>query len=747
MSNYFGLRTFFKFLSRNRFYTGVEILGFSVAMMFVILISCYVIREISVDRFHEMGENIYVVGNEQIILSAYGIGEKLMDRYPEVEDILTVSSGYMFTGTETVPVWHEGKKQNAIVEFTAENFFSFFSFKLVNGHKEAVLEDRNSAVISESFARAMFGREDPVGKTITISSSVSVVVTGVMEDIKNSTLPYCDILARLETATTLYPDFNFRRDNYDNAFNSLVFIRTQEGTGLSTKSAEIADYFKEFYSVYMSGDCREVFFLPLQKAYFGNDKSFSLLERGDMQFVLILMSVGILILIFAVINYINLTVAQSGFRAKEVAIRNLLGTTQAGSFLRLIAESTLLTLFSLLLALGLAWIVTPYANNLLRAHIELRYILEPLYIIALLGFTAVIGVLSGLLPAVYITRNKAIDVVRGTFRFKTKMKFSKLFIIFQNTVTVSMIVAVIVMFLQINHMIKAPLGYNTENIIDIELATLENKDMVKVISDEISRLPSVAKVGYASGTPFRQGMNYTMEINGKSVSFQGFSFDQQSFDLLNIQKIKENNLATDGYYLNEYALQSMGLDEHAETFPFWGNPVPIAGIIKNFQLYNITLPKTAIFVEIKRSEDIRVENLLVAVNNNPYQSYHEIKNIYERVTGLDFPANFIDRQIYDSMQPQRRTLQIVGIFSFIAIVISILGLMAMAIYATQQKLREISIRKIFGAETFLLLYNLIKSNLTYVLISFIIAIPVIWYLMKQWLHSYSYRIHLAPWIF
>lgn len=740
------LKSFCKFLGKNKLYTLIEILGMSVSLMFVILISVYTFQETSIDNFQQHADRIYVLGHEQGLAGPYGLGERLTDRFPEIEKALSISSDAAWRGGEYLTIRQADKKVNAKVLYTYPDFFHFFSFELTKGNPAQVLADPDAAVISESFAYTFFGTSDPIGQTIQLTDSVHVTVSGVMKDIAHSIIPYCDILTRIERLTDTYPEMN--KNNFSNAFNSMIFLMAKPGVDLSSKKSEMLSYFKETYWVYEKELAKTVALVPMKKAYFSNTAPYSYLERGDRKFVLILFSVGLLILIFAVINYINLTVAQTGARAKEVAIRSLLGGSHKELFTRLIAESILLSGVSFLIGLLLSAASVTYVNNLLQTRIDLGGAFTLGNTSLALLFIILLGIITGLLPAFHITRTKAIDIVKGQFRLRTKMRFSKIFITFQNSITIGMIVASLVMVLQINHLIKAPLGYRTQHIMDINVLEIKNRSLLETLVSELKRLPCVSRVGLARSTPFATGMNYSMQIGEKMISFQGFQFDTTAFNMLDLQILSDNHLASgEGCYLNEYAFREMEIPEDTRSFLFFGNPRAIAGKVKDFQLHNITFRQVPVIVQIEKSENIDLEDLLVEIQGDPYKAFKEIKKVYEKLIPASFPGKFVDQQVEESFASQRRISKIILLFSGIAILISLLGLLAMSTYFIQQRTREIAIRKVFGSDNLQILYKLIKTFLLYVVIAFVITTPIIWYIMHRWLADYAYRITLSPLIF
>jgi len=743
MNNLLNFKSFLKFLSKNKTYTAIDVFGLSVSLMFVILIATYTVQELSTDRFQEKADRIYVLGNGDNLGTAYRISDRLVERYPEIEKICPMAPGF-----EKSPVYVGEVKMNADLLFADSTFFEMFSFPLLTGEPGQVLATRNYAVISESFARKTFSDRDPLGQSIQVNEEVTVTVNGIMKDIKNSTIPYCDILVRMDNIK--YFNQGMDSESFDNAGSANIFILVKENADLLSKTDDIADYFKNDlkFWLYDRGIYDKVTLTQLKEVYFSKIQAYTL-RHGDWRFVMILMSVGIAILIFAVINYINLTVAQTGFRAKEMATKRLLGSSRKELFLRLMMESTVLCFISFLIALLLALVFAPSVSSLLQTKLSMEDIFSPwsllISVLVILG----LGMISGLLPAIIISSTKPIDVVRGGFRQKTKMVFSKFFITFQNVITIMLIAASITMVLQINHMINAPLGYNTKNMIYLSTGHFDGKDKMLTFANEARQLASVSSVALSAGTPFTAGNNWTTDYDGISVSFQILVGDTTFFNLLGLQVIRENNLShVDGYYLTEQVLRETGYKEDVEMFKLGDNRnVPVAGILKDFQLRNITHPLRPTLVQIRKVEDYYPWNILVEIQGDPYTGYEQVKAIYERLTLLEFDGQFVDQQIQQSFEAQKRTSTILIIFSIIAVLISLLGLLAMSTYFIQQRSREIAVRKVFGSNNRQVLTRLIWTFLNYVLIAFIIATPLVWYVMNKWISDYSYRITLSPFIF
>ncbi|KKB50878.1 hypothetical protein HMPREF1212_01605 [Parabacteroides sp. HGS0025] len=746
MSNILNFKSFLNFLGRNKAYTAIDLFGLSVSLMFVILIASYVVGELSTDRYHEKAERIYELSNGRDIGSAFEIGYRLEERYPEIEKVCHVFCNIF----DHLPIQNGDQNLTVNLMLADTTFFDFFNFPLVKGNWEQALAAKNYAVISESFANKYFGNEDPIGKTIRVKEDLTLVVNGVMKDIRHSVIPDKDILARVDNLKAVGYDMF---DNYNSAGAVNVFVMERAGADISSRSEEIKDWFKTFFWIYERELSTVVEFIPLKKLYFWEPEGqlgSVTIERGDYKFVVILLSVGLLILLFAIINYINLTVAQTGFRAKEMATRRLLGSSRKELFARLIMESTMLTTISFLLGLLLAFFFAPFASDLLQKKIDITEMVTPLNGLIVILLITLTGFVAGLLPAIVISNAKPIEVVRGTFRKQTKMVFSKFFIIFQNVITICLVAASITMFLQIRYLVNAPLGYNSTNIIDIYGGELPDRKTGYTLVNELEQLACVNRVGVSEGTPFSMGMNFTGVYDGKNISSQEFRGDKTFFDMLGFEILRDNQVAgTVRYYLSEEFMKVLELPEDARSYKHrnW-EEVPLAGIVKDFQLNNILTAKRPTVVMIcSNRDDVRLRSITVEVKGDPFVARKEVAAVYGKLTGLEFSGMFINEQVEKSFTAQKRTLKIVMIFAVIAVLISLLGLLAMSTYFIQQRSSEIAVRKVFGSTNAQVLIRLVKAFLMYVAIAFVIAVPLVWYFMNGWLADYSYRIELSPWIY
>ncbi|WP_162491149.1 ABC transporter permease, partial [Candidatus Symbiothrix dinenymphae] len=243
MNNLFNLSTFFKFLGKNKTYTFIDLFGLAVSLMFVILIAVYTVQELSTDKFHEKGDRIYVLGNQKDLENAYRIADRIQERYPEIEKVCPVIP---FFSNSTVSI--ADAKLNVQLLFADAGFFNFFRFKLYEANSDQVMSAKNYAVISRTFARKAFGNTDPIGQMIAVNDSMTVTVNGIMDDIKNSTIPYCDIVLRIDNIK--YFNSSMDSEYFENAGNAYIFLMEKEGANIQAKAGDMLAWFKEIYWIY-----------------------------------------------------------------------------------------------------------------------------------------------------------------------------------------------------------------------------------------------------------------------------------------------------------------------------------------------------------------------------------------------------------------------------------------------------------------------------------------------------------------
>ena len=457
----------------------------------------------------------------------------------------------------------------------------------------------------------------------------------------------------------------------------------------------------------------------------------------------------LLLLTFAVLNYINMTTALMGFRAKEMATRRLVGADKRGIFMKVITESTVLCGISMVLAILLAEALSPAVSRMLEYPVSVFTAITPGNVLLVLAFVVVLGVLAGIVPALLIQQAQPIEIVRGTLRLKTKTVYSKVIIILQNVVTVVMLVCAFTMWLQIRHMVSADLGYNTKDVLMVG-NEFGQSAALRPLVDRLKAESCVEEVGQGNGIPLMGTNNITTEISeGNWVSFQQIQGDDAYFRILGL-KVKQDNHQR-AWWLNEYAFKQIGIDESATEFvTSYDGARPIGGVYYDFKIRPLESAQSAamIFNWGESPDDNFPWTLLVKTVGNQSEARKRVEAIAAEVfPDRMFDGEYIEEMIEEGFKDEKRVLDIVFIFTLLSILVSALGLFAMSSYYMQQEIRSVSVKKVFGADYSSVLKELILSFMKMVGIAFVIGIPVAWFIMHRWLSHYGHRIDLYWWIF
>ena len=481
----------------------------------------------------------------------------------------------------------------------------------------------------------------------------------------------------------------------------------------------------------------------------GNREGTGTIQFGNRSFVNLLLAMCILLLAFAVLNYINMTTALTGFRAKEMATRRLVGAEKRSIFLKVISESTIICAISMLLAILLAEALAPTASRILEYQISIFKAVTPVNVLLVLGFILVLGILAGIVPALLIQKAQPIEIVRGTLRLKTKTVYSKVIIIVQNVVAVVMLVSALTMGLQIRHMVSADLGYNTKDILVVDNA-FGQTGQIRPLLDKWREEPCVEEVGQGDGIPLGGTNNWTMEMpDGHWVSFQQIQGDDKYFDILGL-KVKQDNHQR-AWWLNEYAFKQIGIDESETEFVSAKNGTrAIGGIYYDFKIRPLEQDQSAamIYNRGENPDDDYPWVLIVKTTGDHAAAKKRVEAIAAEVfPGRLFEAQYIEEMIEDGFSDESLVLKIVLIFTFLSILVSALGLFAMSSYYMQQEIRSVSVKKVFGAEYSGVLKELVLAFMKMVGIAFVIAVPLAWFIMNRWLSGFGHRIILHWWIF
>ena len=741
------MKTYLKFLSRNKLYTAIEFIGLSVALAFVIISFCYVVQQYAVTRENPERERIYAVGPDRMT-NSYGMKETIDGKLPEVE---------------VVTHFHVHEKQRILIGEQLLNgnllncdreFFDIFPVQFKEGNADQMTESK-VGFISERLANQIEG--ETMGRQIVVGGD-TITIVGIVSDLGSSLLPDWDVIGNIAVSRR---DAMYRQNPFNYFSNLPTLIKVHPNTDRELLAEKLDGLYTEAY------EGKRVFeeshLIRLDEIYF-NEVDVHL-HRGDKSMLRTMIIVGLVLLISALINYINLNVALTGKRAKEMASRRLLGAQKSDIVWKFLGEAFTFTLCCFAVGLAIAQAMTPNINRLLAADVPVEVPFKASYMVAYLLMVVVVSLLAGFLPAAIIAKTRPIDVVKGTFQFRTKKKLSRIFIVVQNVIVVILVALVLTMELQMRHMVERPMGLDLENLYFIR-SDMDRNDLKGALVDELRALPCVKEIASTEAIPGVR--NWTMGLKMKdndeytmcmalfcdSVAFRLFGFE-----VLEKFKEPENN----SFYMTETTFAAMtgtpyGEHDlnalHAWQDEFFKND--ICGVVKDFNTFDAlhaTDEDYCIIFAGDGSFDIH-NPLLLEITGNHKEAKRAIdallKKYLEQAYGVylepkanDFVENVIAKQ-YDKINRQMRLIEII---LAVSVLLALLGLVAMSTHFASEREKTIAIRKVFGGTMESEIRRNLKEYVIMILIANAIAIPVAVWLCKRYLEDFAYRIDLYPWIF
>ncbi|MCF6239736.1 MAG: ABC transporter permease [Bacteroidales bacterium] len=735
-----NFKPFIKHLINNKVYTFITIIGFAVSLAFVLLLSVYIKHELSVNNKQKNKERIYRLCSDKADTFAPPIGEWVQNTVPEVESYTRVSDEGGILSTDN------NKKYKFKFLLADSTFFNIFTFNLFEGDKETALKAENSVVLTKEFAKKLFGNQSPIGKQLILNLNTPCTVTGVVEDIsEKSFFKKYDAIINFRLIKKLWGWDELLRNPNSCSFG--FYFLAKPNADLRIKEPEILKIFKKDFWVYKQGVFKTVRFEPLDDVYFSTIISNGEINQNSKKKIAILSVIVVLILILAIINYLNLTIAQSSFRVKEIAIKKLHGSSRKRLILQHIFETLILCIVAFFVAIFLSFLVEPVFNKLLGTSINLNDEFISINVMIFLIFILLIGMFSGIVPALIITRLKAVDVLKGGFTFKTKTSFSKILIIFQYTVVITLISASIIINQQTKFLLNKNLGFHSKNILMLDNNIDINQK--EALRDEFLKIPGIKAVSFVAGTPVDGGNNNTFTYNNKPVSFQIFVVDSAFWKMTGLKSKPTGTAYTqDGIWINKEAIRELELDSLPQVLKIGKNNWNILGIVNDFNFRPLHQKIGAAMIKQMNKNDYPWNILLQIEGNNQTETINRLKEVYLNFTGgIPFDYEFFDTTLQKWYEKEQKTSKIVEYFAMLAITISVMGIFAMSMFYNQQKSKEIGIRRVNGATVNQIIKMLSFEFLKLVITAFILSVPIAYYLMNRWLENFAYKINLSWWIF
>jgi putative ABC transport system permease protein len=776
LKNYFKIA--WRNMVRNRVFSAINIAGLAIGLASCMLISLYVIDELSFDRFHEKANRIFRTSfkgtmqggiiNESHVMPPTAAALKA--DYPEV-----LESTRLRHGGRPLVFLNEKIYNDENLAFVDSNFFSVFTLPFIQGNPKTALLEPNTIILTETTAQKYFGKTDVIGKIVSFKDSKQTYrVTGVMKDIpKNSQFRF-DMMASMATLdearssswmTSEFFTYLVLPEGYD--------YKKLEAKLPATVDKYISPQLKQAMGMTMTefrkkGNNLELRLQPLTEIHLHSDFQYDLGVNGDITYVYIFGAVALMMLLIACINFMNLSTAGSSKRAREVGVRKVMGSEKSELVWQFLMESILLTSPALVLAVMLSFIALPVFNELSGKNLSLQWSAVPGLIPALIGFGLFVGVFAGSYPAFFLSSFKPITVLKGGSSVIKLTSSGRSFnlrsglVVFQFFMSIILIVGTTVVYQQLQFIRNKKLGYNKDQVIVIPTWSL-GKNM-EAFRDEISRdsrIEHVSLSGYVPAGP-SDNNNYTVNPDGNPaqlIKTLRYEVDYNYIPTLGMEMARGRNFSKDygtdstGMIINETAVKMFGwTPQNALNRTITRNDnegrkatFQVIGVVKDFHFKSMheqigplvmTLNNGWGWMMVK-TRSTEVSGLLATMKKD-WEGFHP---------DMPFSYTFLDERFNETYKAEQKTGQILGTFAGLTIFVACLGLFGLATFTAEQRTKEIGVRKVLGASVAGIIGLLSKDFLKLIVVALVIATPAAWWLMERWLQEFAYKTDINWWVF
>ena len=750
------LKIAFRNLIKNPGYSSINIIGLGIGLSCFIIIMTYIRYEVNFDQFHEKADRTYRVavqhpdnfylGTNHFATTPAPLENAIVNDFPEVETATTIAKHGLYLSVED-----HAFNENGII--ATPSFFNVFTFPLLEGDPHTALTSPNSIVLTKVLANKMFGDEFPIGRTITRKDGIEFTVTGIIEKVPENSHFSFDFI------TPASSDERYAQ-NVEEWRNSgwFTYIVLKEGTNATHLQAK----FPEFIAKYSSTNHR--FYLqPLTDIHLRSNINFELSANNNITYIYLFAGIAVLVLLLAAINYMNLAVAQSIKRAKEVGLRKVIGAHRGQLITQFLSESMLSAFLALLVALILSDLALPIFDELVERPLSLAFLNDPIYLAVILGSTLISGLISGSYPAFFIARlqpNKALKGIqkKGNDHFNLR----NVLIVGQFAASIILVVGSIVIYQQMQYVQTTEMGYDREHILTLNIQDSQIENQFETIRQQLLQNPRISEISSSDQLPHNiqaQTILQGWEGNQDPEQEQPIYItgaDYNFTDLYGIDIIKGRNFSrgissdtTQGaYLLNETAVKALGWDIDSsigKSISAWGGEGTVIGVIKDFHMHSLhmQIQPLTMYLEPDRFRFISLK----LQPGNLSETVDDITKTLTKFSSYPVSYSFLDDVFDDQYKSEIKLNEIITYFTLLALFIASIGLFGLAAYSAEQRTKEIGIRKVLGASVATIVALLSKDFIKLVVIGFLIAIPIAWYAMNQWLADFAYRIEIGPGIF
>lgn len=766
------LKTAYRFLSKNRTFGFINILGLSVGTLCCLYIVMYVQDQYSYDQHHRDAENIYRV-NSALVLGSEKHNNATAS--PPIAPAIKQDFGEVLQFARVVPAIGAQKhllryKEQSFYEkkivFVDSTFFDLFSYHFTNGNAQNVLKEPYSVVLLKPVADKLFGKEDPLNKFITINNTYgknSFKVTGVVDESLGKSHIQADMFITMRSGGI--GDYVLQNTVWaGNNFTS-SYIKLRPDASSVALEKKFIGFLKKYGASQMSelGMKKELHLQPIRSIHTTTGYEIEPSKTVSPVFLRILLLIAVLIQVIACINFMNLATARASKRAKEVGVRKVVGALRKDLVKQFLGESFLLSFIGVLIAIPLLIMTLPYLNQVTQADIRLSFFKTYSTWIMLAGLIITTGVIAGSYPAFYLSAFRATKVLKGNFTSHISAAgIRRSLIVFQFVLSIVLIGGIIVIYSQLNYIKNRDIGFEKEQKLVFTFYTEDAANKMDAFANDLRSLSEIRDISKADNYPsqfvvhdhgvFLAGGNMQNSVNVQNIAADEHIVNTLGFKLAGGRDFRLNDSGK--VLINETLAHKLGLN--AETAPgtrlytqYLPNPatfVEVAGVMKDFN-YSSLHSEVRPFMFIYASGNSN-NNLIVSLNSNDYKSELEkIEKIWRKnLPGVPFEYNFLDAQVQKQYEAEITISNIINLFTLMAIFISCLGLFGLAAFSAEQRMKEIGIRKVLGATTTGLVGLLSRDFLKLAIVAVVIATPITWWVMNKWLQAFTYRVAISWWM-
>ncbi|WP_421775508.1 ABC transporter permease [Gracilimonas sp.] len=740
----------FRHLAKNKSYTFINTIGLGVGLAACIIIGLWVNYELSYDDYHHDSERIYRVLNGDIAATPPTLAPALKNDYPEVaRDV--VRFWPIKSPSDIISEDKQFAERN--ITFTDPDIFNVFTHPLILGNKETALSSPNRIVISESIAKKYFGTGNPLGKTLTMWGR-DLEVTGVFKDVPLNSHHRYEFLVPIELLETFMGNM---MENWTWA-GFYTYMLLPENVEPNRVEAAIASTFDKYTEENFPSPVLQ----PLNDIYFEQAEK-DIAESGNFNYVLILATIAIVVLVVACINFMNLSTAYSTMRKKEVGMRKTLGAQRRQLIGQFLGEAIVLSLMGLSLALILVEISLPFFSNFTGNPMSMPYQQNWMAVTGFIGLALLVGTLSGSYPAFFLSSFQPVSVLKNTDRSSSSGgNLRKGLVVFQFAISIFLIVAALTVYSQINFMQKKDLGFSDEKII---ITGSENYQAMKA---ELEKMPEIERVSAAYNVPGQRLPLYpvrTAEMAPDSLpTMRTLRVNPGLLETLGMEMTMGRSFDED---ISTDASRAFIINQAAANYFGWENPIgkelswydfsedgssfevakqgEVVGVVNDFNYASLHNPIEPLVMHV--SNDINMAVIKLSTGGSE-RTLSQIRETWNSVTpGSHFWYYFLSDDLDRQYGAEQKLGQVFGGLTLLALFIACLGLFGLTAYSTRQRTKEIGIRKVMGADVRQIILMLNIEVLKMVALSLVVAIPIAWYVMNQWLADFAYRIEIGPKIF